>query len=146
MQKFDGKRNKRSPVESIIIGFVLTAVFGGMLFSHGGANWFWAFPMLFAGILPTIDGFRRLSTWKKETQYIAHDAEADGERRILRAAIEEGGRLTAAKAALIADMTMEHAQDILENMTKNGHALMRVTSSGVLEFEFPEFIKDTDNR
>jgi hypothetical protein len=141
MEKYDRKKSKRTPVESIIIGLILTAVFGGLLSNHGG-SWFWVFPMIFAGILPTIDGFRRLSSSKKETQYIARDAEAEDERKILRAAMGEGGRLTAAKAALVTDMTMEQAQDILENMTKNGHALMRVTSSGVLEFEFPEFIKD----
>lgn len=131
------KRN-RTPVESIVVGGVFTAVFGALLFM--GHSWFWVFPMMAVGVFPMIEGVRRLATYRQEIAGTSHQREAETERQILRAARDSKGRLTATTAALQTKLTIKEAQDALEKMTREGHAVMNVTDNGVVEFEFPELV------
>jgi hypothetical protein len=134
------RSRRNTPVESIVAGGVFTAVFGTMFLARGAVEWWWLFPMAFAGILPMVEGIRRLVAGKRTNRGEHLEREAETEKQILRAAQEQGGRLTAATAALRTSLTMKEAQSILEEMTKHGHAVMKVTEEGVLEFEFPEFL------
>ncbi len=138
-------RRNRTPIESIVAGGVFTGVFGSLLFFRGGSEWWWLFPMMFAGVLPMVEGIRRLFTDKRLGKDALKEREADVEKQILRAAQEQKGKLTAATAALNTSLTLKEAQSILEKMTKEGHAVMNVTREGTLEFEFPEFLPRVTN-
>ena len=131
-------RRERTPVESIVVGVIFTAVFGGLLLFKG--PWFWAFPMLAAGIFPVVEGVRRLLGRKKEVQNSSQQREAETERQILRAARDSGGRLTATEVALQTKLTIKEAQGALEKLSREGHAVMNVTDNGIVEFEFPELV------
>jgi hypothetical protein len=129
---------KRTPVESIAVGGGLTAVFGALFFIRGG-EWWWLFPMAFAGLIPLVGGISRLFTRRRTISEIVAEHEADAEKLVLGVAEQQRGKLTAATTALRTGLTIREVQEILERMTKNGHAVVNVTSEGILEFEFPEF-------
>lgn len=133
---------RRSPVESIIAGAVFAIVFGVLWFTT--KEWWWVFPMAFAGVMPLIEGVRRALSRRGETRAGSQTRESDVEKEILRAARDSGGRLTAATAALSTSLSMAEAQAMLEQMTRQGHAVMRVTNEGIIEFEFPEFLPRSD--
>jgi hypothetical protein len=133
---------RRSPVESIVAGSVFVAVFGVLWFTT--KEWWWVFPMAFAGVLPLVEGFRRLLGSKQENRIGSQARESESEKEILRAARDSGGRLTATGAALGTSLSVAEAQALLEQMTRQGHAVMRVTNEGIIEFEFPEFLPRSD--
>jgi hypothetical protein len=66
----------------------------------------------------------------------------DREKTILRVARANGGFVTPGEAALEGDMTVDEARNLLEKMAAKGNAEMRVRSSGVVVYFFPEFAKD----
>ena len=67
------------------------------------------------------------------------------ERVILRLAKANNGMVTAGEVAIEANIAIEEAQRQLDNLAKKGIAQVRVRSSGVLVYFFPEFSKeDTD--
>lgn len=141
------EQRKKGPVESIVFGAVFAGVFGTLFFANGGfdGSWWWIFPAVFAGVLPLLDGVRRLVFGKKEKQVESQGLEDNQEKQILQAAYENKGRLTASKAALHTSLPIRAAQKILERMVKEGHAAMNVTSSGTIEYEFPDFLPQKDN-
>ncbi len=135
-------RRRRSPVESIAAGAAFAVVFGVLLFTT--KVWWWAFPLAFVGVLPLIEGIRRLFGQRGQRRTDSHTRETEAEKEILRAARDNGGRLTAAAAALSSSLSIAEAKAMLEEMTKHGHAVMRVTNDGIIEFEFPEFLPRSD--
>ena len=66
----------------------------------------------------------------------------DPEKTILRVARANGGFVTPGEAALEGDMSIDEARKLLEKMAAKGNAEMRVRSSGVVVYFFPEFAKD----
>jgi len=66
------------------------------------------------------------------------------EKTVLRVARQNGGFVTPAEAALESDMSVDEARKLLEKMAAKGNAEMRVRSSGVVVYFFPEFAKDSD--
>ena len=136
------RHRRRSPAQSIVTGAVFVAVFGGLWFFT--REWWWAFPMAFAGVMPLVDGIRRAFSHRGETRVDSRVRESEVEKEILRAARDNGGRLTATVAALSTSLSVAEAQAMLEKMTKQGHAAMRVTNDGIIEFEFPEFLPRSD--
>jgi hypothetical protein len=64
------------------------------------------------------------------------------EKTILRVAQRNGGFVTPGEAALEGDMTVDEARKLLEQMAAKGNAEMRVRSSGVVVYFFPDFAKD----
>jgi ABC-type Fe3+-siderophore transport system permease subunit len=136
-------RMNRTPIGSIIAGAAFTAVFGALFLIRGGEYW-WLFPAMFAGVLPMIGGVLRLFRTRKSGRDAHTEREADVEKQVLRAAQEQGGKLTAALTALRTSLTIKEAQSLLERMAKEGHAVMNVTREGTLEFEFPDFFPRAD--
>ncbi|MBN2352694.1 MAG: hypothetical protein JXD23_09025 [Spirochaetales bacterium] len=141
-------RRRRPPWWSFITGLVFAAAFG--IFWYLNPKEWWAiFPIVFAGVMPMMNGLRyALSTpsRKKLEKENARQLETEIERQILQAAHDQRGRLTVAGAALRARLPMTEAARILERMAKDGHAVMNVTSSGTIEYEFPDFLPDDDRR
>jgi hypothetical protein len=66
----------------------------------------------------------------------------DPEKTVLRVARANGGFVTPGEAALEGDMSVDEARKLLEKMASKGNAEMRVRSSGVVVYFFPEFSKD----
>ncbi len=61
------------------------------------------------------------------------------EKLILRVARKNGGFVTPGEAALEGDLTVDEARKQLERLVQKGAAEMRVRSSGVIVYFFPEF-------
>jgi hypothetical protein len=64
------------------------------------------------------------------------------EKTVLRVARKNGGFVTPGEAALEGDFTVDQARKLLEKMAASGNAEMRVRSSGVVVYYFPEFARD----
>jgi hypothetical protein len=66
----------------------------------------------------------------------------DPEKTVLRVARANGGFVTPGEAALEGDISIDEARKLLEKMASEGNAEMRVRSSGVVVYFFPEFSKE----
>jgi hypothetical protein len=66
----------------------------------------------------------------------------DPEKTVLRVARANGGFVTPGEAALEGEMSVDEARKILEKMASKGNAEMRVRSSGVVVYFFPEFARE----
>jgi TM2 domain-containing membrane protein YozV len=64
------------------------------------------------------------------------------EKTVLRVARKNGGFVTPGEAALEGDLTVDEARKLLEKLAATGNAEMRVRSSGVVVYFFPEFALD----
>jgi hypothetical protein len=72
--------------------------------------------------------------------YAAASAQRESpEKTILRVARKNGGFVTPGEASLEGDMTVDEARKLLEKMASSGSAEMRVRSSGVVVYFFPDF-------
>jgi hypothetical protein len=133
---------RRSAEASITSGLIFTVAFGlaGILTQQ----WWFIFPLVFAGILPLAEGLRRLRSQRQvrklpeeEPQVLLSSAAA--EKQILLAAKEEKGIITPALVALKTELTIQEAEKLLEEMARKGYAVMHVRDNGRIEYEFPEF-------
>jgi hypothetical protein len=64
------------------------------------------------------------------------------EKTILRVAKKSGGFVTPGEVALEGDLSVDEARKLLEKLAAAGNAEMRVRSSGVVVYYFPEFAKE----
>ena len=69
----------------------------------------------------------------------------DPEKTVLRVARKNGGFVTPGEVALEGDINVEQARKLLEKLAAAGNAEMRVRSSGVVVYYFPEFAPDGNN-
>jgi len=67
------------------------------------------------------------------------------EKIVLRVARKNEGFVTPGEAALEGDITVDQARLLLEKLAASGNAEMRVRSSGVVVYFFPEFARDGNN-
>ena len=70
--------------------------------------------------------------------------EAERERRVLRLAEQEQGRVTISEVAARCTMTMEESKAELDRLVLHDVAEIQVTSTGVLVYVFPGFLSDKD--
>lgn len=132
---------KKGAESTIITGFLMTAVFGGIWLSAGG--WFWAIPMVFAGVLPLAEGLRALLRRRQAERLLTVKTQAQDERQVLTVAKAENGKVTPALIALKTELNTAKAEQILEHMVKKGYATIQVHASGHIEYEFPEFLPES---
>lgn len=64
------------------------------------------------------------------------------EKTILKAAQASGGAVTPGELSLLANCGLEEAKKALDKLASAGHAEIRVRSSGVVVYVFPEFLRD----
>lgn len=64
------------------------------------------------------------------------------EKTILRTARKNGGAVTPGEVALEGDFTVEEAKKALDKLAAAGNAEMRIRSSGVVVYVFPEFSRE----
>jgi hypothetical protein len=67
------------------------------------------------------------------------------EKVILRVARKNGGFVTPGEAALEGDLSVDEARKQLDKLASKGSAEMRVRSSGVVVYFFPEFASEGKN-
>jgi hypothetical protein len=132
----------RSAHSSITTGLVFTAGFG-IAWAVTGL-WFLVFPMVFAGVLPLVRGLLRLPASRDREKHTELSRTVAREKQVLQAARDERGIITPTVVALKTDLSIHDAEQMLEDMARKGHALMRVTESGRVEYEFPEFLPRLD--
>ena len=128
-----------SPKSSIASGMVFTIGFGIAFLVTRPWGWFFIFPLVFAGVLPLINGLLHLPQGRSARSDGQVKRAASGEKQVLEAARDEQGIITPTVVALKTDLSILEADKILEDMARKGYAQMRVTESGRVEYEFPEF-------
>jgi len=72
----------------------------------------------------------------------ASDRRETIEKIILRTARKNGGFVTPGEVAIEGDVSVDQAQAALEKLAAKGYAQMRVRTSGVIVYAFPEFFQD----
>ncbi len=135
------RRERRSAEASLTSGLIFTVVFG-VAWALLPRMWWFVFPLVFAGILPAMQGIRRMVQYRSEQRDRVGNREAWAEKQILRTAREERGVVTPALIALKTDLTIAAAEKVLEHMARRGYAEMRINPSGRIEYTFPEFLPD----
>jgi hypothetical protein len=137
MNHWKRREEKKSPFMSISTGFVLACAFGlAWFFTHG---WFFIFPLVFAGLLPMIDGISKLGRWRRGRELDYKPARQSVEKQILLVAKQNKGRVTPALVALHVDLPLEKVEKTLSDMAKKGFVEMHVTSNGRIEYLFHDF-------
>lgn len=138
----EGRRRRKTAEASITSGLIFTVVFGlAGIFTQ---QWWFIFPLVFAGIMPLADGLRRLRRERLSGRPAAGERPAmlDGasaEKQVLLAAKEEKGIVTPALVALKTELSIQEAEKLLQEMAGKGYAVMHVRDDGRIEYEFPEF-------
>lgn len=144
-----GRRPER-PVETFTTGLVFTIVFGTLTGVFHGA-WWMVFPLVFAGILPMVRGIsgmvgRRSAALDQDAPARqlpaaeeARQSRSRGEKELLAAAQQSDGIVTPAVAALKTSLSIDAADEMLQDLARRGHATMVVSDDGRVEYHFPEF-------
>jgi hypothetical protein len=127
-------------VETFTTGLVVTIVFGTLTgFFHGA--WWMVFPLVFAGILPMVRGITGMVG--RRAGAIDEDAPprelASPEKELLTVAQASDGIVTPAMAALKTSLSIDAADQMLQDLARRGHAAMVVAEDGRVEYHFPEF-------
>jgi len=138
-------RSRRSAEASLTSGIVFTIGFG-IAWSITGW-WFFIFPLLFAGVMPMVEGFRRLAaarSYKPRTVQARRSSATSTDKQILLAAKEEKGVVTPALIALKTELSIQEAEKRLDEMAGSGYTVMQVRENGRIEYEFPEFMPRLD--
>ncbi len=132
---------RHSAEASITTGLVFALAFG-IAWAVTGI-WPFVFPMVFAGVLPALEGFRRLRAERAAGRVGGPAGEQrrlpSAEKQVLQAARDEQGRVTPALVALKTELSIGEAEKILEEMAQKGYASMQVNDDGRIEYHFPEF-------
>ena len=139
-------RRRKSAEASLTSGIVFTAAFG-IAWAVTGIVWL-AIPMLFAGVMPMVEGIRRL-VWARQSKPVAarpkKPSVAAVEKQILLTAKEENGVVTPALIALKTELSIQEAEKKLDEMAQNGYTMMQIRENGRIEYEFPEFMPRLGN-
>jgi len=136
------RRREKGPWESLLSGLAFGVGFG--VFWALNPREFWpVFPIVFAGVLPFLNGVRRLVAARRP-RLSPSEKEALDEKQVLRIARDANGTVTPAMIALESDLTATQAEEALHRMTRKGYAAMRVTDDGRVEYEFPEFMRQLE--
>ncbi len=108
------------------------------------------FPLVFAGILPAVQGFLRYIGERDSRQRIPENnkprSPGDPEKIILRLARKLEGRVTPALVAIESDLSIEKAEEVLQNLVKRGFTSMEVRDNGTIEYFFEEFLPPSTDR
>lgn len=132
------ERKERKQAEGeFASGVTFCAVFGALLLFQGG--WFWLFPLALVGVMPAVKGFLSMRRIRAAPRLRA-PAAADPQTEVLKIARLQGGRLTPALVAVDTTLSVEEAEQTLDEMVRGGYATMAVAEDGRVEYEFREFL------
>ena len=107
----------------------------------------WAVGSFFGGLIPSIvliflKKNQKVLLEEKSREKIKESKERKVEKAILAFAKQNKGFVSVSNAALEADITMEEARKLLDELVKNGFAQMEVKPSGTLMYTFQDFLED----
>jgi len=134
-------KKRRSAEASLTSGIIFTVAFG-IAWSITGW-WFFIFPLLFAGVMPMVEGIRRLALARYSKPPVAKPRKpsvASMEKQILLTAKEEKGVVTPALIALKTELSIQEAEKKLDELAQNGYTMMQIRENGRIVYEFPEFM------
>ncbi|TVR05967.1 MAG: hypothetical protein EA403_01285 [Spirochaetaceae bacterium] len=140
-------KHSSSGWDSVITGFVIASVFGFIYLRSG--SWVWLFPAMFGGVLPMLEGIRRVlaEQRRRPSPRVAEKQRTEEmEREILRLARDRGGVLTPGLVALETSLSISDAERVLDGMASRGYAGMEVRDNGRIEYEFAEFRREIEKR
>lgn len=166
MDEYDRlKRRLVSARQQIQTSAIMTALFMG--FSFFFRSGFWFLPMVFAGVIPLIEGIgrqRKLRQKLDEIDYtpkrflIRPETRRGNERPVkrssggsavnpevlaFRTARDHGGIVTPALLTLEGGISLDDSERILEDLVTRGYATMDITDDGKIVYIFSEFKPDT---
>ncbi len=130
--------DKDDPKELLGVGTAASLGFGAAL-AYFGSFWL-IFPLIFIGLIPLGIGITKLI--KPERRLPPPARPKSHERKVILAAREQRGRLTAMQAAAAGDLSVDEAQAVLEDMAKKGHVSQEIDSKGSIFYMFPDFLED----
>jgi len=140
-------KKRKSAEASLTSGIIFTVAFG-IAWAVTDIVWL-AFPMLFAGVLPMVEGIRRLYAARSSKPVVTRPKKpgvAWVEKQILLTAKEENGVVTPALIALKTELSIQEAEKKLDEMAQSGYTMMQIRENGRIEYEFPEFKPRLGNR
>jgi predicted HTH transcriptional regulator len=83
------------------------------------------------------EGKKRIGESSETTQ---KQRTVDKEKQILAVAQKERGKITPSLVALKTSLSIEEAEQVLQDLVRRGHASMEVLGDGRIEYRFPEFM------
>jgi hypothetical protein len=121
---------------------------GFLWFFTGGLAWIGALTDLFR-MQELVDGANARAEYERALKDRAYRRVAERERKtgpaetlerkVLKAASNRAGMVTAAQVALEADVSVEEAQKELERLAAGGFCEMRIRETGAIIYRFAEF-------
>ncbi len=133
------KQKGDKAVEELVSGLSMTAVFGGV-YLVTGSN-IWLLVGVFAGIIPAIGGAGKLLARRYNAELPRpQDERARVERQILRSAQQHHGRVTPTRIAVDANCSIDHAQQILDDLATKGFCTLEITENGRIEYQFSDLL------
>jgi hypothetical protein len=144
-----GEHRKERPVETFTTGLVLTIVFGTLIGVLHGA-WWMVFPLAFMGVAPMVRGLVGMVGGRSRALRGSEDrpllesgatpaSRSQAEKEILGAAEAGDGVVTPALVALKTSLSIDEADQMLQDLARRGHASMIVAEDGHVEYHFQEF-------
>ncbi len=136
-----GKNDGKDGWEEVTTGLIFAVVFGVLWLRSG--SWVWLFPAAFAGVLPMMEGLRKMATARSRRR---NEIEArkrrpeDMERVVLQLARDHRGILTPSLVAVESDLSIGEAERVLDDLAARGHTSAEIRESGRIEYEFREFM------
>ncbi len=137
-----GKDDGKDGWEEVTTGLIFAVVFG-VLWLRGG-SWVWLFPAAFAGVLPMMEGFRKMAVARarRRNEIEAHKRRPeDMERVVLQLARSHHGILTPSLVAVESDLSIGEAETTLDSLAARGYTSAEIRESGHIEYEFREFMR-----
>jgi hypothetical protein len=138
-------RRGKSSMEKILSGAAIAVAFS--VFWYLNPQHMWPiFAILFAGVFPAVRGVQGLIAERADTpkpkKLGAKERVVENERTVLRIARSRAGRITPSLVVLDSDMNLDEAETTLADLTKKGHASMRISDDGRIDYEFTEFLPE----
>jgi predicted transcriptional regulator len=132
-----------------MLGFYIPAVvFTGIRAKQlGRSAGGWAIGSFFGGLIPSVVLFflgkkPRLLLEEKYKKTLLENKQRKVEKAILSFAKQNKGYVSVSHAAIEAEISMEEAQKVLDDLVKKGFAQLEVKSSGTLMYVFQDFLDD----
>ena len=141
-EKANGERDE------LISGSAFTLLFG-FLYLNGG-SWIWLFPLVIVGVIPLVRGVlsyldQSRKRPKKQASKNTDELKGEREKEILRLAKGQNGILTPTVAALHTSLSIEEAEQLLNDLSSRGYVRVDVDDEGNLRYCFPEFLPESSN-
>lgn len=130
-------------MEKILSGAAIAVAFS--VFWYFNPQHMWPiFAILFGGVFPAVRGVQGLiaerADMPKPKKLGPRERTVENERTVLSIARSRAGRITPSLVVLDSDMALDEAESTLADLTKKGHATMRISDDGRIDYEFAEFL------